>query len=54
MWCHQLAFPRDPVTCLQVTFEIYAGDDYEHTKPLGYVARVWPGCLKTLATDADN
>lgn len=24
------------------------------SRPIGYIARVWPGCLKSLATDADN
>lgn len=35
-------------------FNIYAADDIGKTRPIGYVARVWPGCLKSLATDADN
>lgn len=40
--------------CAKLTFEIFKGDDVNKTTPVGHIARVWPGCLKTLATDADN
>lgn len=40
--------------CSKLRFEIYHADDAGMTKPVGHLARVFPGCLKALATDADN
>lgn len=40
--------------CAKLRFDIFRGNDVGHTTPVGYIARVWPGCIKALATDADN
>ena len=40
--------------CARVRFRIYDASDTELTRPVGEVARVFPGCCKAMATEADT
>ena len=40
--------------CSKLRFEIFHADDTAMAKPIGQLHRVFPGCLKSIATDADN
>jgi Scramblase len=40
--------------CAKYMFQIFKPDDVNHERPVGYMARIWAGCVKQVATDADN
>jgi hypothetical protein len=40
--------------CARVRLQIYEGSDVERQRPIGEVARVFPGCCKAIATEADD
>jgi hypothetical protein len=39
--------------CKKYEFRIYAADDVAREKPVGEIARVWPGCLRSMFAGAD-
>ena len=46
--------PLTPLSCTltpqKVMFYIYRADDTERVKPVGYFARIWAGCIKTVVS----